>query len=219
MDTGVYVHGDLFLDHEEMYAKLLDMSWERKYSAGECIIEMGQRFSGFYLLTSGTIASSCTNLSGKKKTLGLHCARMLIGVSSLEDRPSGEEYICMTPVITAFIPKEKFEKWDNSMLLGLAQIQTHKSRNLAWQIEYAKYYSTEERTLRMVEEYERQLISNPNCGFAPDSGIKKQWVADILGITNVRLSHIISKLEKSGQILSTKTEMKLNPHREEAQHG
>ena len=211
MDTGVYVHGDLFLEHEEFYAKLMNMAWERKYSAGEHIIEAGQMFSGFYLINSGTIESSYTNTDGKKKSLALHCARVIMGASCMDGRTSNVTYSSITPVTAAFIPKEMVEEWDSGMLLSLAQIQTHKSRNVSWQIEYAKYYPTEVQVLKILEEYELQSQNNPNCGLDLETGIKKQWVADLLSITNVRLSHIISTLERKKQICVTKMELKLNP--------
>jgi len=206
MKVGAYVTGDYFEGREKMYALFSALGREKQSNAGDILVEQGDFFPGFYLLTGGTIEVSTLSEEGRRKVLNLFTPRMLIGISSVERKQSRIRYACLTPVSTVFLPRESFSRWTNEMLLYFAQIQTWKSQALLKQLEYARYYTAEQRVLLVLKEYEEMAAASPGSLL---SGIrmKKQQLADFLGITGVHLSHIIGKLEKDGLIGTTRTEI------------
>ena len=211
MKVRAYVTGDYFEGHEEIFGEFLHFAEEKNWASGDVLVDQGERFPGFYLLTSGVLEVSCVNDEGRRKVLNLFTPRILLGVSSVERIPSRVSYTCLTPVRAGFLPRESFARWSREMLLYFAQIQTFKSQSLLKQIEYSRYYSAEERALRILEEYEAFLTESEygtaGSGLKKENGMKKQLLSDLLGVTNVHLSHIIAKLEKNGSIQTTRSEV------------
>ena len=205
MENNAYVMGDFFEYQEEFYRKLVDISMEKKLKEGEILLAGGENFTGFYLLKAGTLAGTITTMSGRQKILHLITSRTLIGASSIDQRPSSVEYRCFTDVTAGYIPRESFSGWTNEMLLSFAQIQTYKLRGLMRQIEYARYYTTEERILMVISEFENIAAVNPGSRLRAEGGVKKQLLCDILGITNVRLSQLLGRMEKQGKISMTRS--------------
>lgn len=81
------------------------------------------------------------------------------------------------------------------MLLDFAKIQTYKSRMVSRQIEFSRSHSSAEKAERLIREYWAET----------GRGIPRRLVSDVLGMSAVRLSHIIRSLEESGAISPGRT--------------
>jgi CRP/FNR family transcriptional regulator, cyclic AMP receptor protein len=191
-------------EFENEISLLLSVSSYRPYTDRETIYLQGETSQAFYFLKSGKVKISILNEDGSEKILAIHEQNTFFGESAAFDgHPYFETAVSIGDSEINAIPTEKAK----SIIVRHPEVSfmiirriIRKLRLLGLQVENFAFLDAQKRIVLILLQLMNEVGEEADDGVTIQKGITHEDLANLTGLSRVRVTTILNDLERAGII-------------------
>jgi CRP/FNR family transcriptional regulator, cyclic AMP receptor protein len=191
-------------EFEKEISFLLSVSSMKKYSNGEMIYLQGETSRDFFFLKVGKVKISIVNEDGSEKILAIHEQNTFFGESSAFDgHPYFETAVSVGDSEVNVIPVEEARaviiQHPEVSFMIIRRI-VRKLRLLGLQVENFAFLDAQKRIARILAQLMDEAGEQTEDGIIIQKGITHEELANLTGLSRVRVTTILNDFERAGII-------------------
>lgn len=196
---------------EEELAHLLAVSTRKTYREGEIIYLQGQTSKEFFFISSGKIKVSILREDGSEKILSIQENNTFFGEYAAFDRqPHFATATALERSEIARIPIEGAEaviRANPAVSLLIINRIARKFRSLGFQVEGLAFLDAQRRIARILVSLANEVGEEEAGGVTIRKGITHEDLANLTGLSRVRVTTILNNFERADIITKRRGEL------------
>lgn len=193
------------VNDNNVWQSLFDGASEKTYKKNTIVYHEGDPLQYIYFIKQGRVRSSVFDNDGQEKTILIFSEGTIFGeVSAIEQGPYQVTTTTNTACTLAYLPYMEFlEKVGNSPLLSkqLYRSLTQKIVRLSAHIKDISFLNSDERVVSYLMKLADTFGEKTEHGLKISISFTHQELADLIAVSRVTVSKVMSLLSKEGIIV------------------